>query len=280
MLQDRVYSHLVTQACGRGLIADLLQFIWSSQRFLFWHLNSLKTFVHPGFWSLRYLNAKKCWLLQINCSRLAIIYHYLGCTRLSLGLAEVKSLDNNLSWSHRISKAYTHLNLPSGLSNISNSKVTTSGNKMSLLATTPRSRWGVAQWPSKSQSLVPATGRTAGNAKDLSLQTAVGQSKQDWPRQANSRTQHTAVSCSSMQHLTRQFNKSIQALRQKKIRQCLLHNLPVCTKCKQNHLLSGCFSFGVIERTKSCGVIKTSDSPCSLMTFKVAKYRKILSGVE
>lgn len=48
----------------------------------------------------------------------------------------------------------------------------------------------------------------------------------------------------------------------------------------QGDLLSGCFSFGVIDRTKSCGVINTSESPCSLMIFNVAKYRKILSGVE
>lgn len=46
------------------------------------------------------------------------------------------------------------------------------------------------------------------------------------------------------------------------------------------HLLSGCFSLGVIDLTKSCGVIKTSDSPCSFITFRVAKYLKILSGVE
>lgn len=39
----------------------------------------------------------------------------------------------------------------------------------------------------------------------------------------------------------------------------------------REHLLSGCFSFGVMERMKSCGVMYTSASPCSLMIFSVAK---------
>lgn len=46
------------------------------------------------------------------------------------------------------------------------------------------------------------------------------------------------------------------------------------------YLRSGCFSLGVMDLTKSCGVINTSESPCSFITFKVAKYLKILSGVE
>lgn len=48
----------------------------------------------------------------------------------------------------------------------------------------------------------------------------------------------------------------------------------------KNLLPSGCLMPGVIQRRKSSGVINISWSPWSPCTFRVAKYRKILSGVE
>lgn len=52
----------------------------------------------------------------------------------------------------------------------------------------------------------------------------------------------------------------------------------------QNNLSapSGCITPGMSDRTKSSGVMYISYPPASpsFFTFKVAKYRKILSGVE